>query len=521
MTDKANNSAKTSLRDRSPILAGLMLTMGLSAMDSTIVATAIPSLVRDLSGFALFPWVFSAYLLTSTVANPIYGKLADMYGRKLLLLGGISIFLLGSVLCGLAWNMLALIVFRGIQGIGAGSIQTLTSTVVGDIYTIEERGRIQGWLSSVWGISSVIGPAIGGLFVQFSSWRWIFYINLPIGLAAMLMIATRLHEKNVSRKRQIDFGGAVLLVVGAGLLIFGLLQGGVSWDWLAPQSIVIFVVAIVALVVFAWHEGRTAEPIIPPWIFGSRLLIGVNLTSAVVGLLTIGLTTFLPTFAQRVLGADPVSAGFALAAMSIGWPLASSFSSRLYLKIGFRNTALAGSGIALIASLFLGLLPETSSTLLIAVGSFLMGAGLGLIATSLLVGVQSVVGWTQRGVVTAATMFMRALGSTIGAALFGSISNSILANWLRQAPATLKGELPSSVNELSNTAVSNQSGTQAASYLRDGLYTATNAVFWGLVVAALFGLALVLITPQKFTALHSNATEPETVKQPEEGQRVG
>jgi EmrB/QacA subfamily drug resistance transporter len=488
---------------RGRVLVGLVLTMGLAAIDTTIVATAIPSIVRELGGFSLFTWVFSIYVLAQAVTIPVYGKLADLLGRKPVLIAGTLLFLIGSVLSGLSWSMVALIVFRGIQGLGAGAIQPVVTTVAGDLYTVEERARIQGWLSSVWGISAVIGPAVGGLFSEYISWRWIFYINIPLGAAALFMIVRFLHEDVVRKKHRIDYGGAALLATAAGLFIFGLLQGGVHWAWTSAAGIGVFVGAVVALVAFALRERRAAEPMLPPWIVQRRVLVGANLASATLGLLSIGLTTFLPTYAQGVLGVGAVAAGFILAVMSITWPLSSALSGRLYLRIGFRDTALIGMGIALCAALFFVALPRSVPAWTPAIGSLIMGAGLGLMATPLIVGVQSVVEWERRGVVTGANLFARQLGQSVGAALYGSVANAALAAWFHHAPATVARELPQSVNA-ANSVLGNSGSTldaAAIDYVRQGLYVATHRVFVGLAIIAVAGIAILLLTPRQFARL--------------------
>lgn len=488
---------------RGRVLVGLMLTMGLAAMDTTIVATAIPSIVRDLGGFALFAWVFSIYVLAQAVTIPVYGKLADLHGRKPVLIAGTLIFLAGSVLSGLAWNMVALIVFRGVQGLGAGAIQPVVTTLAGDLYTVEERARVQGWLSSVWGISAVVGPALGGLFAEYASWRWIFYINVPLGAAALFMIVTYLHEDVTHRRHRIDYGGAALLALGTGLFIFGLLEGGVQWPWLAGQSVGVFVAAALALFAFTWQERRAAEPVLPPWVFGSRLLVGANLASLSLGLLSIGLTTFLPTYAQGVLGVGAVVAGFILAAMSITWPLASTLSGRLYLRIGFRDSALIGALFALLSGLIFVALPRSAPLWAPTAGSLVMGAGLGLLSTPLIVGLQSVVGWNRRGVVTGANMFTRQLGQAIGAAMFGSVANAVLASWFHHAPARIAGQLPASVNAASKVLGGgvHSLSPAAVSYIRQGLYLATHQVFVVLAIVACAGIAALLLTPRHFARL--------------------
>lgn len=488
---------------RGRVLIGLMLTMGLAAMDTSIVATAIPAIVRDLGGFTLFAWVFSIYTLVQAVTIPICSKLSDLYGRKPVLLAGIVIFILGSVLSGASWSMVTLILFRGVQGIGAGVIQPVISTVAGDLYSIEERARIQGWISSVWGISAVIGPAIGGFFTVYASWRWIFYINVPIGIFAFGMIALYLHENIERRQHRIDYLGSVLLAFGVGLLILGLLSGGVQWDWLSWPSFLVFTLGVLLMAAFVWHQGRTAEPIMPLWVFSNRVLIGSNLATLALGLISIGLVTFLPTYAQGVLGVSAIVAGFALAVMSISWPLSSSFSGWLYMGIGFRNTALVGAIICLGASSIFVLLPEVTSIYVVATGSFIMGAGLGLLSTPLLVGLQSVVDWNRRGVITGSNLFARQLGQTVGAAIFGGIANASLLAWLAKAPSSIAGQLPRTIDTASQY-LGNGAHTlpaEAEAYLREGLFQASHQVFLALAIISLASIIALVLTPVHFKPL--------------------
>ncbi|MGZ4352182.1 MAG: MDR family MFS transporter [Gaiellaceae bacterium] len=493
---------------RRRVLAGLMLAMALAAMDTTIVATAIPSIVRELGGFSLFPWVFSGYVLAQAVTIPIYGKLADLYGRKPVLVAGTLIFLAGSILSGVAWSMVTLIAFRALQGLGAGAIQPVVTTVAADLYTLEERARIQGWIASVWGISAVVGPAIGGFFAEYATWRWIFYVNVPSGAAALAVILTGFHEPHVVRARhRLDLLGAALLVGGVGLLIFALLQGGVRRPWLSGRSVGAFAVAAVLLVAFAIQETRAAEPMLPPWVFGRRLLVGAAVGSGTVGLLTIGLTTFLPTFAQGVLGAGPVVAGFALAAMTMGWPLAASYSGRLYLQIGFRDTALIGATLCTLAGILFMLLDAGSRIWEVAAASFVMGVGLGLLSTPLIVGVQSVVDWSRRGVVTGASMFTRMLGQALGAAIFGSVANSTLHRWLAQAPPAVAARLPRSVNAASSVLGGHRAQSAAGRYVSHGLDLATHRVFVGLVAVGALAVVALLATPRRFEHLELDSAK--------------
>ena len=477
-----------------------MLSMGLAALDSTIVATAIPSIVRDLGGFALFPWVFSIYLLTQAVSVPIYGRLSDLFGRKPVLFFGIAVFLLGSVLCGAAWNMLTLIAFRGVQGIGAGAIIPMTTTIVGDIYTLEERGKIQGYISSVWGMASVVGPALGGLFAQYWTWRAIFYLNIPIAIAAVVMLQAHLREDVVRRHHRIDYEGVTVLTIGLSLAILALLEGGVDWDWVSAPSLGLFSGAAAMLVVFTRIERHAAEPILPPWVFSRRILVAGNIASLAIGAVLIGQTSYVPTYAQGVVGVGAVLAGFAMAAMSVGWPLASSQAAKLYLRIDFRNTALIGS-IFVIAGclLFATYVHESSELGRVALASFVTGIGLGFASISILVAVQSVVGWNRRGVVTGANMFSRSVGSAVGVAVFGSIVNTTLANRFAHPPPALAGKLPHTVNA-ATLAFGRGTGRRdpaVVAYTRDALYAATHRVFWALVVVAVLGLLLQLLMPKK------------------------
>ena len=366
-------------RARRNVLIGLMLTMALVAMDTTVVATAIPSIVQDLGGFSQFTWIFSIYVLVQAVTIPIYGKLADLYGRKPILLFGVLIFIIGSIFSGLAWNMFALIAFRGLQGIGAGAIQPVVTTVAGDLYTVKERARIQGWLSSVWGIAGVVGPAIGGFFAEYLTWRWIFYINIPLGALAVFVIWKFLHEDVERKHHKIDYSGSILLAVGLGALIFGVLEGGVRWPWLSRPIVIIFVTSLAVMIAFVIQERRAAEPTVPLWVYSKRVLIGANLATASLGFLSIGLTTFLPTFAQGVLGISALFAGFVLSAMSISWPIALSFSGSRLSAYRLPRHRVDRFAICATAAISFYLMPESVPVWVVVRISFLIGSGFGFL----------------------------------------------------------------------------------------------------------------------------------------------
>lgn len=488
--------------NRGWILAALMLTMALAAMDGTIVATAIPQIVGDLGGFSLFSWLFSIYLLIQTITIPIYGKLADIYGRKPILIYGIIVFLLGSAACGAAWNMVSLIGFRGLQAVGAGAIMATVNTIAADIYTIEERAKIQGWLSSVWGVSAIIGPTLGGAFADYASWRWIFFINIPVGIGAIFMISMFLIENKPIKYLKIDWLGAFTLLITGGFIMFGLMQGGQSWEWISVQTLGFIVFSAILIAITIRIESRAENPILPKWIWQKRVLVGANLGTVGMGCLTMGPNMFLPVFAQSVIGTGAIAAGFILASMSITWPLSSSLSGQLYLRIGFRNTALCGISIVIIAVSSFLFVPYPGSVWTLVGIQLLMGAGFGLISTPLLVGVQSTVAWGQRGVVTGASMFSRYFGQSMGAAIFAAVFNSVLFDKLAEAPASLQTILPKA-NEVVEVLQSEHQNPQVQNYLQHAFFDSTHTVYLGMFIISILTLIVLLMTPKLFDRIET------------------
>ena len=430
--------------ERGPILLSVMLATGLVAIDSTILATAVPSVVRDLGGFSQFPWLFSIYLLAQAVTVPLYGKFADLVGRKPMMLLGITIFLVASVMCGFAWSMTSLIVFRALQGLGAGAVLPMGQTIIGDVYSVAERAKVTGYVAGVWAASSVIGPTLGGVFSDYISWRWIFFVNIPIAIAAMWVLQRSFDEQVERKRHRIDYTGAVLLAVGASLLILGLLEGGVAWNWGSATSIAVLAGAAVLLVAFGFVEARAAEPILPLWVFKERTLNGANATSLCVGVILIGLTSYVPLYAQSVLGHGAVIAGFAVAALTLGWPIAASLSGRIYLRAGFRACALFGTLFAIAGSAVLLGVDPGSSVWQIAFGCWVIGLGMGFIASPALIAAQQSAGWQTRGVVTGTNMFARSLGSAVGVAVFGAIANAAVTSRVGAAHEDLE-HLPAGV----------------------------------------------------------------------------
>ena len=479
------------------ILLALMLAMALAAMDSTIVATAIPQIVGDLGGFSLFSWLFSIYLLIQTITIPIYGKLADLYGRKPILIAGIAVFLIGSAACGAAWDMRSLIVFRGVQAVGAGAIMATINTIAGDIYTLRERAKIQGWLSSVWGISAVLGPAIGGAFAEYATWRWIFFINIPFGIGAIAIIQKFFRENKPEKPRKIDWKGAVAMLLTGLVIMYGIMQGGQSWPWVSRESLIWALLSTTLVYITLRIEKRSKEPILPGRVWRNRVLLGANLASIGMGMIMMAPSMFLPVFAQSVIGVNAVAAGFILASMSMTWPLSSSFSGHLYLRIGFRNTALCGISLVILGASGFFFLEFPGSVAALVGMQLLLGAGFGLISTPLLVGVQSTVQWSQRGVVTGANMFSRYFGQSLGAAVFAAIFNAALSNGMAGAPARLLPSLPK-VNDVVDVLQRRSATSEVSAFLRSTFFDATHSVYVGMVAVGLLTLCVLLLTPAIF-----------------------
>lgn len=414
--------------ERGPVLLAVMLSTGLVAIDTTILATAVPAVVEDLGGFRQFPWLFSVYLLAQAVTVPLYGKVADIVGRKPIMLFGVGLFVAASLLCGLAWGMTSLIVFRAVQGIGAGAIQPIGMTIMGDIYSVAERAKAQAYIASVWAISALVGPTLGGVFADYVSWRWIFLVNLPLGIAALWLIHRNFDERVERRQHRIDVAGAVLLTTGGVLLLLGLLEGGQRWAWVSPASAVVLGGAAVLLVLFVLVERRAAEPVLPLWVFRDRVLNAANAATFLVGLVMLGLTSYVPVFAQGVLGSGAVVAGLALAGMTLGWPLAASNAGRIYLSAGFRVSLGIGAVIAVTGAGLLLTVDADSPVWWLAVPTFVIGLGFGLIAAPAVIAVQSRVDWEHRGVATGASMFGRNVGSAVGVAVFGAVANAVVSD---------------------------------------------------------------------------------------------
>lgn len=402
------------------VIAAVMASMAMVAIEATIVSTAMPQIVAQLGDLHLYSWVFSSFLLTQTAMTVVFGKLADLYGRKPIVLAGIAIFLLGSVLAGFAWSMPAMIVFRLIQGVGAGAIQPVTLTIVADLYPARERGKVQGYLASVWAISAVVGPMVGGFIIHNLSWAWIFWMNVPIGLASAAGFIAFLRESERHARPSIDFAGAALFMAAIAALMMALTYAGN--DDIAKASLA-GGAFMLCLLLFVFQERRAAEPMISFALWSRRPIAACNAATVLSGMILMGSTTFLPMYVQGVLHRSPVVAGLALTMMMVGWPAGATLAAKSFHRIGLRRILVGGSAFIPIGAVLLLFLQPGGSPLVAAFGSLIMGFGMGTSSVSSLVLIQEIVKMDERGSATASNLFSRNLGSTLGATLFGAVLN--------------------------------------------------------------------------------------------------
>jgi len=405
------------------ILAACMAASFMAAVEATIIATAMPSIAESLGGFGLFAWVFSAYMLAQAVTIPLYGRLADIHGRRQVFFVGAGLFLIGSTLCGFSHNMLQLVMFRAVQGAGAGGVQPIANTIVGDIYSPVERARVQGMLSGVFGVSAVIGPSLGAAIVQYGAWPVVFWVNLPIGAAAVAMIALFLPEHARLGPRPVDYRGSLLLALAVGALMLLLLQYAALDSTTRIAASAVLLLASLALVM---HERRVPEPMLPLELWRNRVILSSSIGSLVTGTLMMGVTAYLPAYIQGAMGYGPSVSAVILAAMSVVWVLGSATAGLCLPRTAYRRIATLGA-LALIAgaATLIAMTPARGPAWA-AVGAILIGVGMGFCNTTFMVSVQTSVGWRQRGAATSSTMFLRFLGQSFGAPAFAAVLNASL-----------------------------------------------------------------------------------------------
>lgn len=417
----AGERAAVSDSRRRAATAAIVLGMFAAAIEMTIVSTAMPRAAGDLGGSDRYAWVLSIYLLTNSVSAPLFGKLADLFGRRPAYLVGMSLFLLGSWASGAAWSMNALIAARAVQGIGGGAVATVGLTIVGDLYPAEERAKVQGLFSAVWGFAGALGPVAGGLIVDVLSWRWVFYLNVPFGLLAMALLTSALRERVVRRSVSIDWAGALLLTAAIVSAQLGSGAHGVAGMGRAP-----LVLAVLFAIAFVLVERRAAEPVLPLSLFSHRTITVAVLVSLASGIVMTVVTNYIPLLIQGAQGASTRESGLAMTAFAIGWPLSAFSTGMVLARVGVRRAAISGFSLVFAGSLALSLLDWHSARGLFVVGTGLVGLGMGMQNTPLLIAVQSQVDWSLRGAATAAFSFARTLGGTFGAILAGALAELVL-----------------------------------------------------------------------------------------------
>ena len=428
------------------IFGALLLVMLLASLDQTIVSTALPTIVGDLGGLSHLSWVVTAYLLASTVAGPLYGKLGDLYGRKTLLQVAIVLFLIGSALCGLAQGMTELIAFRALQGLGGGGLMVTTMAVVGDIIPPRDRGKYQGFFGAVFGVSTVIGPLLGGFFVDSLSWRWIFYVNLPLGLVAFAVIGAVFHARAAHVHHRIDYLGAAALTAALSAIVLFTSLGGTTYAWDSPLILALIAVGVVTLVLFPLIEARAAEPILPLALFRNRTFVVTSAVGFIIGLALFGAVTYLPLYLQVVKGHSPTASGLLLTPMMAGLLITSILSGNLISRYGrYRLFPIAGTAVATLGLYLLSHITVSTSSLAVALFMVVLGLGLGMVMQVLVLAVQNAVDYRYLGVATSGSTLFRQVGGSIGVSAFGAIfSNDLAQELARHLPKAAR--IPAGAN---------------------------------------------------------------------------
>jgi EmrB/QacA subfamily drug resistance transporter len=478
--------------------------MFIAALEATVVGTAMPTVISSLGGLSQYSWVFSAYLVTSTVTVPVWGKLSDLYGRRLLYQIGIAFFLLGTLLSGFSASMPQLIFFRAIQGLGAGALIPLGMTIIGDMFNVEERTRMQALFSGVWGLSSVIGPVIGGFITDQVSWRWVFWVNVPLGIGAAVIIGISLEEPHNDRRPVVDYAGAALLMAALSLFLLGLVEGGSSLaSMFAPRNLWLFVAAGILMAVFVYIERRAVDPVIPFAMFANRT-VSVAVTAGFLGgIAMFGIISFIPLFAQGALGYSATEAGSLLTPLMLTWVTMSIIGSRLMLRVGYRGITIFGFAILGAGFILLALFDTGSPQILLYLYLMMIGAGLGLTMLTLLIAVQHAVDRTQLGVATSLNQFSRSIGGAIGVAAMGVILSAGMSNQLAAAAQVPDARLTmeearafaANPNALIEPAARERIDPRTLGVLQHAIAAAINPIFWASAFASLLALLVVIFLP--------------------------
>ncbi len=489
------------------VSAAIALQVLLSALDTTIIGTAMPTIVAALGGINMYSWAFASYMLATMVATPIAGKLCDVYGRRRIFLIGICIFLASSWLCGLSQCMTQLVIFRGVQGIGGGTMFSASLTLVGILFPPEQRARIQGYMAALWAISSIFGPLIGGFIVDHFNWRWVFYLNVPLGFVSIFFIWKNLHEPPSERRPAAhpDFSGAAFLVLGLALTLITLMEVEVS----AKTKTALFASGVLCLVIFAFIERKATDPLLPLKLLRERHFFAPNGLTLCTGMAFFGIVTFLPLFVQGVMARSARAAGMVILPLSLGWATGAVISSRLLNRFGYRNVAVLGGALMVVGCWLQIHIHESTPLSLLSSFSVLVGLGMGLLTNSLTAAVQNLAAPEQMGVATSSTIFSRVLGAVVGVSVMGSILSHLLASNLEQIFSAVGSDEMSKLAALTNPRLLMRPETRAMippehlPAVQHALYAGLEGAFIVCFVAACGGFLFSLMMPDKTPLDHA------------------
>jgi EmrB/QacA subfamily drug resistance transporter len=471
------------------VTVGIMLSLLMASMEATVVATAMPTIVGHLGGLAIYSWVFSGFMLASTTTVPVFGKLSDLYGRRPVYIAAMACFLVGSLLCGKAQSMPQLIAFRVVQGLGAGGLIPLAFILIGDMFTLEQRAKMQGLFSGVWGVSAIVGPLLGGFLVDRISWPWVFYINVGPGLVAAALVWLTWQDKArepAASAPKVDYAGAALLTVGVAALLMGLFALSTAWGWALLGLAAALLAALIRV------ERRVRDPILPLPLFRDRIFTAACSQGVLAGWAMFGSLSFVPLFVQAVLGTSATAAGATLTPMMLGWTFASIIGSRLLLRLSYRTLALTGMGLLTLGAVLMARIGVNARQVSLLVNLALMGVGMGLSIPAFLITVQSTVRPRNMGVATSALQFSRSIGGVLGVSVMGAVFSWRLT--ARLAAAGVDAAI--SVDSLLDPVVRRASSVVLEGNLRDALAQAMQGVFFIAVIAAALGLVATAFAPR-------------------------